>query len=65
MNIGEKIRIYRNQHGMIQADFAAKAGLTRASIEAIENGRIENPGLESLIGIAKAMGISIDELVRE
>ena len=65
MKIGQKIREYRQATQMTQQEFADLAGMTRASVEAIENGRIENPGMETLIGIAKAMDVTIDDLVKE
>ena len=65
MKLGQKIREYRKAVNLTQEEFAELAGMTRASVEAIENGRIENPGMESLIGIAKAMEITLDELVKE
>jgi len=65
MKLPEKIKQYRIDHGLTQQEFADRGQLTRAVVEAIENERIENPGMDTLIGIAKAMEISIDELVKE
>lgn len=65
MTIAEKIKAYREKHNITQTEFAEAGNMTRASVEAIENGRIENPGMESLISIAKAMNITLDELIKE
>ena len=65
MKLATKIIKYRKEQGLTQEEFANKGGLTRVSVSAIESGRIENPGMETLIGIAEAMEISIDELVKE
>lgn len=65
MKIQDKIAEYRKANGLTQAEFAELGGLTREAVQAIENGRVENPGLETLLGIARAMNIGIDELVRE
>ena len=65
MKIGQKIREYRQATKMTQAEFAELAGLTREQVNAIENEYNKNPGMESLIGIAKAMEITLDELVKE
>jgi transcriptional regulator with XRE-family HTH domain len=65
MKLAKKIIDYRQKHGITQEQFADKGGLTRVAISAIESGRIENPQMETLIGIAKAMETTIDELVSE
>jgi transcriptional regulator with XRE-family HTH domain len=65
MKLQEKIAEYRKANDLTQSEFAELGGLTREAVQAIENGRVENPGLETLLGIAKAMNISIDELVKE
>jgi len=65
MKLQEKIAEYRKANDLTQSEFAEIGGLTREAVQAIENGRVENPGLETLLGIAKAMNISIDELVKE
>jgi transcriptional regulator with XRE-family HTH domain len=63
MKLSERIKQYRRDNDLTQAEFAEKGGLTREAVQAIENGRVENPQMETLIGIAKAMGVSLDELV--
>ena len=50
---------------MTQQEFAEAACLTREQVNAIENEYNKNPGMETLIGIAKAMDVSLDELVKE
>mgnify|MGYP001120388918 CR=1 FL=1 len=63
MKLSDKILKYRKDNDLTQAEFGERGGLTREAVQAIENGRVENPGLETLVGIAKAMQITIDELV--
>lgn len=65
MTIGNKIKQYRTDNEISQEQFAELAGMTRAAVQAIETDRNDNPTLESLSAIARTMGISIDELVRE
>jgi transcriptional regulator with XRE-family HTH domain len=65
MKLADKLLQYRKNHELTQKEFADKGGLTREAVQAIENGRVENPQMETLIGIAKAMETSIDELVAE
>ena len=65
MTIGNKIKQYRTDNEISQEQFAELAGMTRAAVQAIETDRNDNPTLESLSAIARAMGITIDELVKE
>jgi transcriptional regulator with XRE-family HTH domain len=63
MTIGSKIKQFRANNAISQEQFAELAGMTRASVQAIETDRNENPTLDNLSAIAQAMGITIDELV--
>jgi len=65
MTIGSKIRQFRANNAISQEQFAELAGMTRASVQAIETERNDNPTLENLSAIAQAMGLTIDELVEE
>jgi len=65
MKLSEKITAFRKDNDLTQAQFADLGGLTRETVQAIENGRVENPGLETLLGIAKAMNITLDELAKD
>jgi len=65
MTIGNKIRQFRANNAISQEQFAELAGMTRASVQAIETERNDNPTLENLSAIAQAMGLTIDELVDE
>ena len=65
MKLGQKIREYRQATRMTQGEFAELAGLTREQVNAIENEYNKNPGMETLIALAKAMEITLDELVKE
>ena len=54
------IRINRR---MTQARLAEITGISRININRYENQEI-NPGLESVIKIARALGVTVDELIR-
>lgn len=49
--------------GMSQADLARKTGLTTANVAYIVNGKTKDPRLSSVVVIAKALDMSLDELV--
>lgn len=68
MKLGEYIRTYRTEHGLSQRQFAVRCGLSNGYISMLEKG--ENPKthkpiaptLEKLNAVARAMGLSINEL---
>ncbi|QMU96390.1 helix-turn-helix transcriptional regulator [Microbacterium esteraromaticum] len=55
------IRAQREEAGMTQADLAARIGVTRQTLIAIEQGRY-SPTLELAFQIARAFGVGIDDL---
>ncbi len=58
-----QMRRLRHAKGWTQVDLAKKSGLTQAFISQLEAGRQKNPGIASLQRIAKALGVTIAELV--
>jgi DNA-binding XRE family transcriptional regulator len=65
MTIANKIKQYRDQHELTQAQFAEAGGLTREVIQSIENERNTNPTLDTLEGIARAMGVTLMDILKE
>ena len=62
MTIGEWIHAYRTGHELSMADFAKRTGLSKASIGFLEKGS-SNPTTKTLLKIADAVGISLQELL--
>ena len=62
MDIGERIKKYRNQRGFTQLQLAARAGMSRSYLADIELNRY-NPSLGKLMNIANALGIPISCLL--
>lgn len=62
VNIGEKIKEYRNSLKMTQADFAYRLGVTGASVSAYETGT-RLPSYDILVKIANILGVSTDALL--
>jgi len=59
------IRELRRKRGWSQADLADQVGVSRNSINSIENGRFD-PSLPLAFDIAEAFGLSIEEIfIRE
>ncbi len=53
----------RKDKGMTQGDICRKLDLDRAYISNVESGN-KNPTLSTITNIAKALGVSVDELLK-
>lgn len=62
--LGDAIAQRRIIAGTSQESFAALAGLSERHLRLIERGRT-SPSYVSLLGIAEALGMPLDELVRQ
>jgi len=63
-NIGEKIKKIRNDLNLTQEELAQKAEISYITLVKIEQGKVENPTMKTLQKIAKALAVSLDELVK-
>ena len=63
-NIQEKIKKYRNKMGISQDRLSKLADVTYNTIIKIESGANTNPTIDTLTKIAKALGVSVDELLK-
>jgi transcriptional regulator with XRE-family HTH domain len=61
---GRSIRSLRKQRGLSQESLAEACGLSRNYISDIERG-VRNPGLLVMVALAKALKVSLRELVSE
>ena len=59
----KNLKKLRNKKGWSQEKLAREAGISYQTLIKIEQGRIQNPKLETLIKLAKALGVSLDKLV--
>jgi Fic family protein len=64
MNIGNKIKEYREKNKMTQKDIAKILGVEPGTISKYESGMIE-PNIESIKKLAETFQISIDELLAD
>ena len=62
--IGRRLRAYRRRAKMTQTDLSEATGIARCTIAAVESGLQPGFSVESLIRIADAMGLSLDQLAR-
>ncbi|MGJ7542372.1 helix-turn-helix domain-containing protein [Variovorax sp. LT1R16] len=58
------LKYLRVQSGMTLEDLARDSGLTRSYLSKIERG-LSTPSIESALGIAKALGVTVDRLFGE
>ena len=61
--LAKNVKKYRIDQGLSQDQMARKAGMPYSTYLKIESGITTNPSLQTLINIAEALEISLDELV--
>ena len=64
MTIGERIRQYREQAGMTQADLAEKIGVTNSSISLIESDK-RGITVDKLNKICDALNVKITQILEQ
>jgi len=62
-NIGKNIKKRRTKLGLSQEDFAQKSGVKYTTLTKIESGVIKTPSVLIVEKIAKALGVSIEDLL--
>jgi transcriptional regulator with XRE-family HTH domain len=62
MNLGDKIRRSREEHGLTQGQLAKVADVSQGYLSQLENGDVKNPSAAVLLRVASAMRIEPDEL---
>lgn len=63
-NIQEKIKKHRKKLGISQDKLSKLADVTYNTIIKIESGANKNPTINTLTKIAKALGVSVDEMLK-
>lgn len=65
MDIGENIRKYRTKKGLSREKLVIKCdGLFSAShLLSIEKGKTKNPGIDIIVSVSHALGVSLDDLI--
>ena len=59
--VSNRIRVHRAIRDLTQADLAERAGITRASVNAVEGGRMV-PSIFLALKLARALEVSVDDL---
>jgi len=63
LNIGKKIKYFRTKAGLSQQKLANNTDLSISAITNLEQGIAQQPTIQTMVKIADALNISIDELV--
>ena len=61
--LAERIKSLRESAGHSQEGLAAKCGLTKQAVQLIEAGRRVNPQVNTVSALAKALGVTVEELI--
>jgi transcriptional regulator with XRE-family HTH domain len=59
----KKLKALRNQKGWSQEKLAQEAGISYHTLIKLEQSGIKNPRIETVIKLADALSVSLDELV--
>lgn len=63
--VGQRIRELREARGLSGNALAKLAGISQGHLRDIEIGRHKSPTLETARAIARALGVTLDNLIRE
>ena len=59
------IKELRRKKGLTQAKLAEIAGIRQGVLSYIESGRTKHPRIDTMTAIAKALGVTVDELTKK
>ena len=63
--LAENIKRYRMEKGLSQEQLAQKAGSTYSTLAKLESGANQNPTVKTLQQVARALEVSLDDLMKE
>ena len=62
--ISENIKKMRAKLGLTQDDLAKKADIKYTTLIKVESGAVNKPSVQTMAKIAKALGVSIEDLLK-
>ncbi len=65
MPLKDRLRELRKAADLTQQDLANKADLSISAVVQIEAGKIPDPRISTLKALAKALGVTVDELISD
>ena len=63
MTFGSVVREYLDEMGITQTELARRMGTGRQTVNCILNSNRKSPLLDTAISVAKALGVSLQEMV--
>jgi transcriptional regulator with XRE-family HTH domain len=63
LKLGKNLKRIRTKKGISQGDIVRALGMPKSFVSSIENGKT-NPTLATIAKLAKAVGVSVDELLK-
>jgi len=60
---GERLRRWRTERGVTLRDVSEASGISIAYLSDLERGKLANPTLDTLTALARALGVSLNELL--
>ena len=64
LNLANNIKKLREAKGLSQEKFARLADIANNTLIKMESGENQNPTLDTLKKVAKAFGVSVDDLIK-
>ena len=64
MTLGERIRQEREKRGIGQAELARRIGVSKNTMNMIEESKIADPRFSRILAIARQLDMSVDTLAR-
>ncbi|MFC1485389.1 helix-turn-helix domain-containing protein [bacterium] len=62
--LSENVKKYRKLKGWSQQKLADKAKISYNALTKLEQGKAKHPTIQTVVKIANALGVSVDELVK-
>ena len=62
--ISENIKKLRSKLGLTQDDLAKKADIKYTTLMKVESGTVNKPSVQTMDKIARALGVSIEDLIK-
>lgn len=63
--LADNLKRYRAKIGLSQDQLARKAGITYSTLTKLESGVNQNPKVKTLQKLAKALDVTLDDLMKE
>jgi transcriptional regulator with XRE-family HTH domain len=65
LGFAKALKKWRTKKGLSQGDIFKRTGLERTYISRLENGQVDDPRLTTVIILARALDMTVDEFVGE